>query len=701
MILSFAALAASPHASLEQIVSANGYGAVVWEGDRLVDAWPRLYGLYDEEDEDTEDILYDAYPGVTDYDGEGGWFNDPDTVEIFDGTNIIVSSYRWGDLSVTQYAFAPMELGYFGVAQVYVLRNASATEPSPAFQFVALHNWTPGSGETVASDSPERVSEEGDDYAVFYRAPGADDVSCEQGYDQVAAGMRLIGDCGDYGSDNVPVFAWNVTSLSPGEERWFGALVGIDVDLEWMDDRPAEEWLLDEVAWWAEAQALSPPPADLDANEAWIWRQQLAWLLMGQVREEGEAYGQIPASLPAWGPTADWQYHWNLSWVRHTALAASALSRVGRADLAAEALRFSFQEGKSGLFSSYVRDVAYGVSLCRNYGDGGEWSDDDGSGINVELDNFGMFLAALDDTVVASEDSTLLDELGLRALDEVADPLANLVDDNGMLIPDSSIWERHGDQKQYAWSSAWAVTGLRAAADLAERLGDDRADNYRLVADGLAAAMPGLLVDADGVVAGSVEELEAGSGYLDGQAAELWNQGILDPRGPELDATLSMWDSWLRVGNGNGYMRNDDALSSYDQQQWPFVDLRISMALRRGCRLEEADALLDHVTSQALLNHGVIPELYTADLDDYAGPAPMLGYGAAAWLLAVGERAELDAACAGVDTDPPDTGPEDSVGEPDTGKPPDDRCGCGGGATAMGPLLGAMAALRARRARRS
>jgi uncharacterized protein (TIGR03382 family) len=63
------------------------------------------------------------------------------------------------------------------------------------------------------------------------------------------------------------------------------------------------------------------------------------------------------------------------------------------------------------------------------------------------------------------------------------------------------------------------------------------------------------------------------------------------------------------------------------------IDLRMALALRRACREEEGEALLGWVRGQAELNHLTIPELMDPEDGDYAGPAPMLGFGAGAWVL--------------------------------------------------------------------
>jgi hypothetical protein len=443
LLLALSARAVEPAASLTQIVSANGYGAVVWDTDRLSHAWPHLYLQQDVDADEVEDILYDSYPGATDLDGQGHWFIEPTHADLLDGTGIIVAEETWGDLEVSQYIFTPMTLGFFGVAQVYRLHNASRGDPLPAFQFTSLHNWDPGS-ESFASADPERVTEDGGQIALFYRAPGADVVTCEEGYDQVELGGRLVGECAGYEGDDIPVFGWNVPSLAAGEDLWLGVLTSTSLDFAWMGERSADQWLTDEIAWWNQFQGEVPTPSGLNEDEERVWQQQRAFLRMAQVAEEGAPQGQLPASLPASGDATDLEHVWNITWVRHGALAAQALVHTGQLDEAAAALRFLLQEGKTGEYASYVGDLPYSLSVCRTYGDGSEWSDDDGTGPNIELDGWGTWLGALDELVAASADTTVLDELGPTALDGVADPLVSLIDpENNLVVADSGIWEHH------------------------------------------------------------------------------------------------------------------------------------------------------------------------------------------------------------------------------------------------------------------
>ena len=103
------------------------------------------------------------------------------------------------------------------------------------------------------------------------------------------------------------------------------------------------------------------------------------------------------------------------------------------------------------------------------------------------------------------------------------------------------------------------------------------------------------------------------------------------------------------------------------------VDLRVAEARRRGCQPDAGQAIEDWITQQALENNRIIPELLDPETGDYNGPAPMMGFGAGMYVLALHNRDDAAADCAdGVAYDcegaPVDTGlPDDSDPPDDTG----------------------------------
>lgn len=688
LLLPTAAFAGSaPHFSLPNLGSANGYGAVVFESDRLTVAFPHLYQEYTPGDV-TPDLLYDTYFGIVSSAG-GAWLTDAVSVNYEPGTGIIVVE-RPGlsnpSLSVIEYNFTPMSYPGLGVAQVLKIRNRGSTTVS-GVQLVSLHNWHVGGTEGASSPDATHMVESGSDVSLDYAGPGATDAACSGVYDTVLAGQMIGGGCAQTGDDVVPAFGWRLDDIPPGGEAWVGVFTGAAGGADtWIAGRDAQDWYLDELADWAEWQGREEVPEGLGTDELGVYNQQLAYLRMAQVQEPGDAFGQIPASFPVAATDPEFAHIWNITWVRDGSYAAAALAAAGRTQEAADSLAF-LSQGKTGEFRSYVGDADYLVSVCRVYGDGTEWSDTDADGPNVEFDDFGLYLWALGEVRAAGR-TDVVELLGPPALDGVADVLIGLIDPNtGLLQPDSSIWERHwnGHQEQFAYSSIQAVAGLTAAANIAEDLGDARAETYRAAARTIEAGILEHLLDANGVIAASKDQLDEGSDYLDLAAVEAFNHGILDPGGAEWAASYAAWDR-LKAASGNGYARNDDG-SAYDAAEWAVIDLRLAEALRRSCQLEEADALDAWITDQAVLNHDTIPELYNPTTGDYAGPAPMLGFGAGAYVWGMVHRAELESQC---------------LDDSDSGNTPvkDGPCGCGStgseGAGIAG-MLGVVAGLVLRR----
>jgi GH15 family glucan-1,4-alpha-glucosidase len=368
---------------------------------------------------------------------------------------------------------------------------------------------------------------------------------------------------------------------------------------------------------------------------------------MAQVREPNTAtrhgYGALLASLP---PGA-----WHMAYTRDAAYAIAALSRMGHAREARQALDFFFGTGEVGKLAAYV-GAAYGISTSRYYGDGSEDVAWDGlASPNVELDAFGELLWAARTYVDATGDSSWLTERTARdtlAYEElvrgVAAPLAANLEPSGIVKADSSVWEVHEQSKRhFAFTSLAAARGFCDLSALGARVGNtDDARRYAALAARVRAGVLSVFVDADGALVGSLEGL-ATNERRDASVVEAITWGVLDdPKGRVANATLDAFAA-LRVASG-GYARNDHAASTYDTDEWVSLDLRIADALRRAGRAKEADALVRGVVQQASANAFLVPELYNADprsgvVGAYAGAAPMAGQGAGVLALTLLDRA--------------------------------------------------------------
>ncbi|MFT5681695.1 MAG: GH15 family glucan-1,4-alpha-glucosidase [Myxococcota bacterium] len=718
--------AAEPAFSYPRLVSANGYGVIVFtesDGTGVIDLFSdHLYQQGSPGDDPVWDLLYDTYFGVR-INGGAAWLSTAGEYGYVSDTAVMRIERPWADVSITEYAVAPMTLPHPGYLQLLHVRN-DGTETLDEVEVFSLHNahiGTPqgevNTGDESLTASAAGIIESGSATGLvmsFLPTSTPTATGCADVYTTVLNGGDLGGDCTSDGDDRVGGMQWSVGPLAPGEEVWVGVVSAFasgndttapEIVSDWRAGRDAPTLLADEQAYWSNWLAQGTPPDDLTEAEAAIYRQALIALKMGQVREDGPANGQILASLPAAAPVGEFQHTWNITWVRDGAYAIRALNEAGFPDEAAASLAFQIQEGCCGEYTDYIGGIDYALSLCRYYGNGMEWSDDDGTGPNIELDNFGLYLWAFSEHIAATDDDAFLAEHADRVLDGIADVLVASVDaEVDLIIADSSIWERHwnGYQKHFTYTSTWAVAGLRGAADLADRLGDPRGETYRAVADQIAAGITAALIKDD-VLVGNLEELEAGGDYLDAAAIDAFNNGTLDPQGTTAAATLAAFVQGLAVPSGHGFKRNDDG-DLYDEQEWVMIDLRIAEAYRRGCRPEEGQAIEDWITDQALANNGIIPELMAPETADYAGPAPMMGFGSGLYVLSMHNRAVAAAGCEDAGSD---SGVHDSDEPTDTDSSVDlhpvdgGDCGCAAGGGSGGFLLAGLLLVTLRRREQS
>lgn len=742
-------LAAGPHPSYATLSFSNGHGAASYEVGkaRIVALRDHLYAKRSAS-ESTVNLCYDAYFGARDG-GKNAWLGETkvSSAAYLPGTGIAKVVQTHGALTIEQHFFAPFALA--APALVMIARVEASAALSDAALF-SLHNFHLGggasgtAGEQIDYDAgTQTFRERGTTSArlMLFRSltpPSKHGASPQNPYGLVQAGGTLV-DVSSSGvvDDAVSGFQWNL-SLKAGESAWFGvAMVAGSTGAEtalaaalagYLKGRSPKQLLDDEVKGWDDWHALDVIPAGLSSDERAVYRQALAILRMGQVREENQPggpspFGQIVASLPPG--------QWNISWVRDAAYAIAALARAGHLTEARDALLFMLR-GKAGGYiccdkngGPYV-GVPYLVSVTRYFGDGSEESDWNQDGPNVEFDNFGLFLWATAETVTRmpkAEASAFLAAEYAAMRNGVAEVLVGLVEPaTGLLRADSSIWEHHwenGKRRHHTYSNVMAVVGLRAFATLAALHGQAAdATTYGKSAAALAAAIEGKLCDpATSILTSDLESVALGAGgYMDAAGVEAFLHEVLPRKGKIADATLAAYDAHLRTAAGPGYKRNDDG-DSYDEREWLVIDLRI--AALRALRGEGAQAqvLLDWVTGMARANYDLIPELLDQSTADYAGEIPMVGFGAGAYVLGLLDRAaaaQPPGDSPAGDARPRDAGVREAGPSPDGPRPDratadagtsaqSEGCGCASAGSPTGspllPLLIVGLALRRRRQR--
>ena len=562
LALPAASSAALPHRSWSKLTTGNGLGFSVYDAAtaRLSMFTEHPYaqpspGVF------TRNLALDAYFGLR-ASGSAGWLASlpVDEAGYLDQTHAIRALQRLGPLEAETMVVAPWGLQAPAVLLALHLKNTSgvAIADAAAYALLNFHLGTggpqPGSdGERLDWDPrTESFSETGPSGLTLRYLPiGAGAVHAASPQDVFAIG-RDGGELQNTAStgvraDAVAGFQWSFAPLLPNEERWVAVLVTLGPAAEgraFIAGRDAKAIVQAEVDAWNGWR--KPHPAGLSAPELRSYRQAETVLRMAQSREAAPSSGQIVAALPPG--------QWWISWVRDQAYAIAALARMGHLDEARAAVGF-WSTGRVGNYKRYV-GVDYAVSVVRYYGEGTEWSDSDADGPNIELDGFG--LAAWAARLAGSSE-----------LDIAAGPLRTLVDSTGLIIADSSIWERHwnGKQKHFAYTSITAAAGLCAIGQAGPALA-------------LRDAITSKLLTRKGGIASSFEELRDQAGALDASTVEAINLGLFDPTGEVAKATLSQLEP-LRAPSGMGYIRNDDG-SGYDRQEWVFIDLRASTALRKS-----------------------------------------------------------------------------------------------------------------------
>lgn len=585
---------------------------------------------------------------------------------------------------------------------------------------------------------------------------------------------RAPGDLGG-ATDWVTGLQFDLGTLAAGEERCVGSVFAHHGDPfaqatvsgwldAWVNGQGAKALLDAELAGWAAFQAGLRLPTGLGADEANITRQAAVVLAMAQVQEQDaflrewltedgvprttrfrtldggtglpgtirhRGRGAVLASLPP----GEWTY----AWVRDGSYAAVALAELGLTTEAKEALRF-FLDAEAGRFQGWSElqpagILPYGVSLTRYVGFGVEETDFNAFGPNLEFDGFGLVLWALREAERRSGDTSLVDARWNDIATRIAEPLVGLIDPaTGLVRKDSSIWETHwnGRERSWTYTNLTAARGLCDAAELAQRRGDAaRATTFREAGRTLRANIAAKLTDAAGALASNREELLSGRDYFDAAVLEGVAMGLFDPSGRIARATLDALDRQLKVPFGPGWSRNDDLAdhagatdlspwgSDYDSAEWVVTDLRGVVAMRAAGRAARADALLGFTREQSLANALAMAETYDPASGAWKFNAPMVGFGAGAWVLALAHRGgrALEPACgaffdegafdagvpdagppagdAGLGADaglPPDAGASDG-GTGDAGvapTPPGSGCGCSGGPSLLAAALGVL-----------
>ena len=400
--------------------------------------------------------------------------------------------------------------------------------------------------------------------------------------------------------------------------------------------------LTEELNFWENWHREGKYPKNLTKDYLDLYKQSLAFIKMGQVREKGKGYGQILASLPTGV--------WNIAWVRDGIYSIISLIKSGHFKEAKEGLEF-FLNADSGYYKSYkIGDTDYGVgtdykiSVCRYYGCGKEESDDNGQGPNIELDGFGMFLWAFSEYVKASKDTEFFNKYWEIVDKYVVYPLILNIDTNlGVIRPESGPWERHlkdngyDGAKRFTYTTIMAIKGLNEINELLKAIKKESINDISKSIEILKNGFLNNLVDKDkNILVGSYEhfKLKGYPKYLDGSVVEAINFELI-PKEISKN-TLEAIEKELKLDNREGYIRNLDG-GWYDSQEWVIINLRTASAYKKLANTSKANKIVERIITKALNNFYMIPELLENKTESYKGAIPMLGFGAGALVIYLSE----------------------------------------------------------------
>jgi hypothetical protein len=402
---------------------------------------------------------------------------------------------------------------------------------------------------------------------------------------------------------------------------------------------------------------VTPTVSFASERERHLWRQSEILLRVAQSREPNRPgrynNGMIVACLP--------DGSWSMTWVRDMAYAAMAFLRMGHRDEARAALLAWFNARPTGKMKAATAGQDYQVSVVRYFGDGSEepFFTNEGN-TNIEFDDWGLVLWVLGEYLQRYDDPALLQVPTHRgtlygsARDFVAEPLVANLERHGdglIVAADTSIWEEHQkDRKHFAFSTAMAIVGLQAFADVARRAGDEQARS-RMLADvkRLRTGFDAAFV-RDGTLHGTLEAGEKND--IDGALLAVINLGVVaDPA--VVRSTVERMELLKVVSGGYRRVRSNYTDPSiyeywYERQEFLFVDFSLAEVHRRLGDDALADAMLRRIVDKAADDHDFIPEMYVAvdcplfhgAVGDPTGAIPMVGYGAGVYVLHLLQRAE-------------------------------------------------------------
>lgn len=401
-------------------------------------------------------------------------------------------------------------------------------------------------------------------------------------------------------------------------------------------------------------------PKGISSSEKNIVEQSVSLFKMSQVSDKEifpYSHGQIIASLR---PGL-----WHIAWVRDGSYAIEALTQLGMYSEARKGLEFMLKAPSNRFKNYWYKDgenygpsVNYQISLTRYFGNGHEDCDYNEYGPNIEFDDYGLFLTAYCEYVINSGDEKFYRTWHNSVVLLVADVILHIIDKNGMIKADSGPWEHHLEQvKQYVFTNGVNARGLELFAELEKKHGYSF-EKYLQGASNLKdAIIKNTLIENSYFKGNANDTSPSEKEYWDGGTFEIFANGLIRDK-KLFESHLNAYAPVLRItGDREGYIRLS-SVDPYENQEWVFIDLRIAQALAEFGYKERAYSIINYMTKQASLNNNQLPEMISNEAQmkkvtpnfyqsetwcncvrqtdgQYIGMIPMIGYGSAAYVLAL------------------------------------------------------------------
>ena len=118
----------------------------------------------------------------------------------------------------------------------------------------------------------------------------------------------------------------------------------------------------------------------------------------------------------------------------------------------------------------YGIGVDYQISATRYYGNGKE-DCEASQGPTIEIDDFGLFLFALDEYMQSSNDEAFYKQWENVLSEKIADAIIHNIDGDGLIRSDSGPWEHPLPGRRYTFTSGVCAEGLKRFAALQKKYG--------------------------------------------------------------------------------------------------------------------------------------------------------------------------------------------------------------------------------------